>query len=572
MFNRKNHTPHFIKMPAGIAHKLMYVSVLTFVISLAAASNVKADDNYITDDPTTWNITQSGTYCINVDNLNLTQPITINSSSEQIIDVTVDLNGKEITSNNTSIFSIHNGVLHLMNKGALSVSVNIDIAEEGQPQGGFEASQYTGDTNQIRINFSGAYSRIKPSAGEYYTILDDMDSNWLGDDNKLFSNQNIALKTVCGSTFGKYKLVAYFNPNEYTVTLDGDCAASSSDPDLMWNVYQTASAEQIWNNGTGVLAKITTSSKQRNDISSKAREAFRKQTGDIGANKVSFMKMALSVAKSTDQKYSEITDSFPKKAALNIPVPSDMRKSGKLYAYIYDNEGKLDMIGSVENASSATTSIPVNTNSFGYIMIAGKYLPEIGFSDMQKGKWYYEAVKYAVDNGIMSGYADPNGYDGTAVKFAPDDKCTREMVIRIIYNMEQSPAWSENTPFTDVPKGKWYSSAISWGYNKGIMVGISDNKYGRGKNISREQLMQALYNYAKYKGYDVSKRANMSSFADVNRVSTWATDAVSWSIAEGIISGSYKSSTGKYYIKGGNSASRAEAATMFMKFFQKYNP
>lgn len=571
MFNRKNHTPHFIKTPAGIVNKLLYVSALALAISIAAASNVKADEpRPITTDTSTWDITESGEYRIEENLTAMSRPIIIDSATDDPIEVTVDLNDKRLTTNNTSVFSIKNGVLHLKNKSTSSVSIDINIAEEGQPQGGLDAGQYTADLSQIKISFSGAYSRIRPSTGDY-TILDDMDNKWLESDS-ISSNQNIALKTVDGSTSGKYKLVAYFNTSGHTVTFDGNCAASSTNQDLLWNVYQTNSAKQKLSEGKGVDAKITTSSKQRNEISSAAREAFRKQTGDIGANKVSFMKMSLSIKDSALQNFTEIPDSFPEKVAFDIPVPSEMRKAGRLYAYIYDNEGKMDMIGSVENATSATTSIPVEMNSFGYIMIAGKYLPEIGFSDIQTGTWYYDAVKYAVANGIMSGYADPNGYDGTAVKFAPNDKCTREMVIRIIYNMEKSPACDENTPFTDVPKGKWYSPAISWGYKKGIMVGISDYKYGRGKNISREQLMQALYNYARFKGYDVSKRANMSSFADVNRVSTWATDAVSWSIAEGIISGSYKASTGKYYIKGGNSASRAEAATMFMKFFQKYNP
>ena len=122
-------------------------------------------------------------------------------------------------------------------------------------------------------------------------------------------------------------------------------------------------------------------------------------------------------------------------------------------------------------------------------------------------------------------------------KFNPDGTVTRGMIVSVLYRLEGSPAVDNKALFSDVSSDKYYSSAVTWASENGIISGYSDGNFGPDDTITREQLASVLYRYAKYKGYDTSSLANKSSYSDSRKVSVYAETAVAWANKAGIMSG-----------------------------------
>ena len=178
----------------------------------------------------------------------------------------------------------------------------------------------------------------------------------------------------------------------------------------------------------------------------------------------------------------------------------------------------------------------------------------ISFLDVKESDWFYEAVSYAVENGLMSGMSEDI--------FAPNTPLTREMLAVILWNLEGNPAPNEVAPFLDVTSDKYYANAIAWANENGIVAGYGDT-FGVGDSITREQFAVMLYNYAQYQGYDVSvgEDTNILSYTDAFDISNYAYPAMQWACGAGIMSGN---DDGTLNPQG--KATRAEAATMLMNF------
>lgn len=176
-----------------------------------------------------------------------------------------------------------------------------------------------------------------------------------------------------------------------------------------------------------------------------------------------------------------------------------------------------------------------------------------GFSDVGPEDWFYEEVLYAVDNGLMNGV----GHD----LFAPYAPTSRAMIVTILYRMEGEPEAAAAAPFSDVPAGQWYSDAVAWASENGIVLGFPDGTFRPDDIITREQFAAILYRYAQHKGYDVSARADLSAFADAERVSDWALPAVQWEVGVALFKGDDQGN-----LRPQDWASRAEAATLFRRF------
>ena len=179
----------------------------------------------------------------------------------------------------------------------------------------------------------------------------------------------------------------------------------------------------------------------------------------------------------------------------------------------------------------------------------------VSFNDVRQSDWYYAAVNYAVSKGLMNGVGNNN--------FAPNDPMTRAMLVTVLWRYEGSPQEGKNG-FTDVPDGQWYTQAVAWAAEKGIVGGVGNGKFSPDGNITREQMAAILFRYAQGKGFDTSKRDGLSGFSDRNKVSSYATDAIAWAVAEGIIGGS----DGKLDPQG--NATRAQVSTILMRFIEKF--
>lgn len=163
------------------------------------------------------------------------------------------------------------------------------------------------------------------------------------------------------------------------------------------------------------------------------------------------------------------------------------------------------------------------------------------FRDVAASDWYFDAVQYVLEKGLMNGTSDWT--------FAPNDATTRGMIVTILARVEG----------VNTNGNPWYAAGQKWAMDNGISDGT--NMPGV---ITREQLATILYRYAKQKGYDVSKSAALTGFSDADKVSGYAFDAMQWAVAEGLLQGS----NGKLDPQG--SATRAQVATILMRFMQKY--
>ncbi len=150
------------------------------------------------------------------------------------------------------------------------------------------------------------------------------------------------------------------------------------------------------------------------------------------------------------------------------------------------------------------------------------------FSDTNAAYWYHDAVDYAVLTGLMDGVGEGC--------FAPDKQLTRAMLVTILYRMS-GEAVAESHPFTDVPEGVWYENAVIWAYSNGIVNGTTETTFSPDRFITREQVAVMLYRYAQFLGTDPQPNGDFSGFADADRVSAYAADAMRWAVGEGLISG-----------------------------------
>ena len=178
----------------------------------------------------------------------------------------------------------------------------------------------------------------------------------------------------------------------------------------------------------------------------------------------------------------------------------------------------------------------------------------ISFLDVKESDWFYEAVSYAVENGLMSGMSEDI--------FAPNTPLTREMLAVVLYNVEGQPESAGVNPFTDVKADIWYTDAILWANENGIVAGYDNGAYGVGDLITREQFATILYRYAQFKGYDTTQGGMaVREFSDYENISDYARPAMAWAVNAGIMGGM---DDGTLNPQG--KATRAEAATMLMNF------
>ena len=177
------------------------------------------------------------------------------------------------------------------------------------------------------------------------------------------------------------------------------------------------------------------------------------------------------------------------------------------------------------------------------------------FADVASGDWYAQAVAYVYRQGLMSGTAQD--------RFSPDLTTSRAMIVTILYRLAGSPAVTGGAAFTDVASGDWYAGGVAWASANGIVTGYGDGRFGPNDPITREQLAAILHRYAGFSGQSTAGRADLSGYTDAGQVSAYAADAMGWAVDRGLITG-----VSAHTLVPGGSATRAQAATILMRFCQ----
>ena len=206
-----------------------------------------------------------------------------------------------------------------------------------------------------------------------------------------------------------------------------------------------------------------------------------------------------------------------------------------------------------EALTQKVTSVKLNGNTTVYAKwTENAVTPTLPFTDVKSGDWFYEAVQYVYDKGMMTGVS--------ADRFAPASTTTRGMIVTILYRLENEPAVSGGSAFTDVESGAWYADAVAWAAANDIVNGTSATTFAPNSPITREQMAAILYRYAAYKGYDVSQKADLSGYTDAASISGYAKDALAWANAQKLITGVTDTTLNPQ-----GSATRAQVATILMR-------
>lgn len=175
------------------------------------------------------------------------------------------------------------------------------------------------------------------------------------------------------------------------------------------------------------------------------------------------------------------------------------------------------------------------------------------FLDMLETDWFYSAVVTAYERGWMAGTSDTT--------FEPYAQTSRGMMVSVLHRIAGRPAASDNAYFSDVPLNQYYASAAAWAAEQGIITGYGDGRFGPSDDLTREQIVMILYNYARLTGMDTAPRSDLTQFIDLEQLSSGAQEAMSWASSVGLING-----CGDGTLNPAGTASRAEMAAFLVRF------
>ena len=233
------------------------------------------------------------------------------------------------------------------------------------------------------------------------------------------------------------------------------------------------------------------------------------------------------------------------------------------------------------------------------LQICGSYnghsekCPSVGFADVIPWAWYHNAVDFAVSNQIFKGMS--------STEFAPNMKMNRAMLVTTLYRMspeatvqrdfpdpeedpaEPIPGAPDDPPdeppeepvdpagFTDVKDGVWYSDAVAWAAQSGIVTGFPDGSFRPTSPLTREQMAAIFYRYAQWSGQDVQTQQSLDGYPDASDVSKYAVEPMRWANGVGLIQG--VASGGQTLLQPKGSATRAQAAAIIQRYLEgKSNP
>ena len=184
--------------------------------------------------------------------------------------------------------------------------------------------------------------------------------------------------------------------------------------------------------------------------------------------------------------------------------------------------------------------------------------PSTNFTDVEENGWYHTGVDFMVKNGFMNGVADD--------AFDVDGNLTRAQLVTILYRIAGEPESTATNPFADVADGQWYTNAVIWAAENGIVKGVNTTTFAPNDQITREQIATILFRYAKAEKVE----DKLAGFPDAEKVSDYAADAMAWAVEQGLING-ISESDGKTYLAPQETATRAQIAVILMRYLTAEN-
>ena len=445
------------------------------------------------------------------------------------------------------------------------------------------SSQYLGE-NHYLIDFGGI---VKDSNGNAtYNIMDGIQGSSQSQiyevkDGKIIFHASVERSGLHGNTYRAARLMPYSSTAELdltnvgnrlgslycyglaeTIKFDSSIAVSGApEVDVSDNGVQLQITSNLGNTGVNSdLALIFENDKSAYKVilpyDTKIAYTLNNSEIPTGTYKLYLVKDNITYDLKLEWTNLSNYDAFP--TGYNVAVKSDLSDdlvygSGIYYSNTpftisavtndgYKFEGWYIGDNLVSNDANYTTTATSD------MTITAKFS---GYTDVKKTDWYYDAVNYVNNNGIMTGYSE--------TQFAPNDKLSRAQACQVIYNIADADEQATESTFSDVSLGQWYTNAISWASKNDVVSGYGNNLFGPDDAITREQMAAILYRYA---GAPSVETNNLGNYTDANQISDWATDALNWCVENKIMVGN-----GNGTMTPNKIISRAEVATIMMNYF-----
>ena len=152
------------------------------------------------------------------------------------------------------------------------------------------------------------------------------------------------------------------------------------------------------------------------------------------------------------------------------------------------------------------------------------------FVDVPAGAYYYDAVLWAAEGGIVTGT--------DAVHFSPDASCTRAQLVTFLWRAAGSPAVNYAMNFTDVDSGAYYAEAVRWAASEKVVEGTTAETFAPDAAVTRAQVVTMLYRFAKAQGMDTTQGGMaIREFDDFDAVPAYALEAMDWAVNAGVLKG-----------------------------------
>lgn len=181
------------------------------------------------------------------------------------------------------------------------------------------------------------------------------------------------------------------------------------------------------------------------------------------------------------------------------------------------------------------------------------------FKDVYTRDWYYNAVEFVNEKGIMTGVS--------TAKFSPSVQLTRAMMVTTLAKLGgvRIDAYKGKSSFSDVKTTDWFAPYVEWAYKNGITSGTGDGRFAPNKSITRQDLIVMLYKFVNVAGYkvDFADSGEFGGFVDSSKVSDYAVTAVKWALERNILSGN-----GNGLLNPVGKATRAETAQLMKNYYE----
>ncbi|MBE6910659.1 MAG: S-layer homology domain-containing protein, partial [Ruminococcaceae bacterium] len=233
-------------------------------------------------------------------------------------------------------------------------------------------------------------------------------------------------------------------------------------------------------------------------------------------------------------------------AAAELPFAADAEKDALGYrVYRLNDDGTATLVPSAVHDGVVT----VRSDRFAKLAVVYEPLTE-RFDDVSADAYYGDAVLWAMANGITNGMGDG--------RFAPDEPCSRAQIVTFLWRAAGCPKPKHPTSsFTDVPDDAWYSEAVAWAVENGIIKGMGDGRFGVDEACTRAHVMTMLYRM------DGGETAASAAFTDVAS-GQWYSAAIAWAAANGITNGV---GNGRFGVD--EPCTRGQIVTMLYRWFAR---